>query len=1041
MNITIENSNQIISTIKNSISFLPTVLIKAIIDEKINLMNNDQSPITFTIKACCLYIDISKLFEASSTNLNKNESTNSTSFNYTKNINISEYYYFFFNRFQEKLISVINNHGGDIIFQGAGAYAIWYEETKEDDYENKEELINIYLRTIQCALDLQKKALKSDFSNNSLFFPKIGISLGDCIFILLKSETGNFEYTVYGDAILDSFDCSQKVNKKGQIITNSIMREDISKYIDYNVVGEDNKYISITSLKNIGDILKNNKSTVNLIRNNLSVEQILNKKDVLTNFSNHLLSDTLQKSMADEKWFKEIRNMTLLFVRIKMTQEDYELPEQIQQNFQIIHKVSNKYGGIINKILTDKDGFIYLISFGIKPHKNSDNEIRAVSAAFEICKKLKKMKIVPYIGITTGFSFYGVIGILGGRRELFIISGLLFFGLISMENAEKINGQKEDKYENYNILVDENTMLMIDSKIPSKFWKKLKTLVGIDLNLFIPKNIETILNEHYSNNLFPLIGTHLHEKDDPDYDNNAELIKEDNVIFLEEEHLRNIVKIMNDFTMNRTSIKLINITSLYGCGKTLLLKKCLDTYFEANPKLMETLINNKDVKIYPFIINANLTFVIHSDILINHNGKDDYRGFQLVLKTMLNIIYKDVEGKKKIKNFFDQNIGIENYIKKLIIFGDEENKNQEEYNDFSSFKEDEFILSKENKQKIYNLFIIIIKEYKKILNNIYRDVLYETNLYMPLIIIIEDVNICDDLTIEFIKYYLSIEDKDFLLITTNSIPIYPPYVYLDSYQKDPFYDLKSCKSLEKIKIELLDADEKKIIFVKSVLKELKGINISSISPKLLTFLVNKTFGGNHLIIMRLVQIIIEQNYYKIEKEKLMENETFDKMLKYNDFTEFPLSRIIQRKIGEIINNELNEEEVCLLKIASLFGDIFELSQLKQVILIDNSSIFISYLRKGEAQYIYQKLRDLESKYIIEIIEDLDLKNKYVICKFSIPFLREILYQRIPSEQRNQLHYIIGKMTKINFNSKYGKNTKYLSNEDELDMLKNHLKFS
>ena len=75
------------------------------------------------------------------------------------------------------------------------------------------------------------------------------------------------------------------------------------------------------------------------------------------------------------------------------------------------------------------------------------------------------------------------------------------------------------------------------------------------------------------------------------------------------------------------------------------------------------------------------------------------------------------------------------------------------------------------------------------------------------------------------------------------------------------------------------------------------------------------------------------------------------------------------------------------------------------------------------------------------MEDLDLKNKYVVCKFSISFLREILYQRIPSDIRNQLHYIIGKMTKINFNSKYGKRSKYLSNEDELEMLKNHLKFS
>ena len=668
MNITIENNNQITSTIKNSFSFLPSILIKNIIDENINFTKNEQSSTVFSIKTCCLYIDISKLFEVSSTNLNKNESTNSTTFNYSKNLNFPEYYYFFFNRFQEKLISVISNHGGDIIFEGEGVYAVWPQEKKEDKDENKEELIKIYLRTIHCALDLQKKALKSDFSNSSLFFPKIGISFGDCKFIILKTENGKYEYATYGDALLDSFECSQKVIKKGQIITDSKMFEDISKYIDYNVVGEDSKYISITSLKNIGDILKNSKSTANLIRNNLSLEQILNKKDILTNFNYHLLADTIQKSMSDDKWFKEIRYMTLLFVRIKMTQKDFDSPEQIQQNFQIINKISNKYGGMINKIFTDKDGFIYLISFGIKSHENSDIEIRGVLAAFEICKKLIKIKVIPSIGISSGFFYYGLIGILGGRRDLFIISGLIFFGLLCMEKAEKINSQNENKYENYNILIDENTMHMIDSKIPSKFWKKSKTLLGIDLNIFIPKNIEFILNEHYTNNLFPLIGTHLHDKDDAEYDKDSEILKENNIIFLEEENLRNIVKIMNDFTLNRTKIKLINITGVYGCGKTLLIKKCLDTYFETNQKLLETLINNKDVKEYPFVINANLNFVINSDVLINHNGKDDYRGFQLVLKIMLDIIYKDNEGKKKIKNYFVQNKEIENYIKKLNSF-------------------------------------------------------------------------------------------------------------------------------------------------------------------------------------------------------------------------------------------------------------------------------------------------------------------------------------------------------------------------------------
>ena len=1048
MNNNMENNNRLASTIRHNLGYLPTVLLKSIIDND-NLMNNEKLPITITIKTCCLYIDISKLFEDSSSTLNKNEATNSNHFNYTKNLYIPEYYYFFFNRFQEKLISVINNHGGDIIFGALGAYAIWppessdnnEEEKEEDDENNKNEMINIYLKTIQCALDLQKKASKIDFSNKSLFFPKIGISFGNCTFVIFKTEDGKYEYTACGDALIDAYDCSQKITKRGQVITNRKMLEDISKYINYDYIGEQGKYLSITSLKNIGNLLQNNKSTVNLIRNNISVEQILNKKEILANFNNHLVSESINKFNIDEKWFKEILYMTLLFVRIKMTTKDYEETEKIQKTFDTIYNIAIKYGGIINKILTDKDGFIYLISFGIKPFKNSENEIRGVLAAFEVCKKLKRKKIIPYIGITSGLSFYGLIGNLGGRRDVFIISGLLFFGLLSMEKAETINENKSDKFEDDNILLDENTMIMIDYKIPTKFWKKLPTKLGFDINLFMPQKIESLLNEHYTTNLFPLIGTHLHDKEDLSYENNLELSKEDNIIFLEEEHLRDIVKIMNDFTSNRTNIKLINITSISGCGKTLLLKKCLDTYFEANQKLKETLINNKLVKEYPFIINANLTFVINSDILIKCNNKEDYRGFQFILKSMFNVINKDDERKKMIKKLFNQNKSIENYLKKIIFSDNESNKDEERYNDFDSFKEDTFNLTKENKKKIHQFFINIIKEYKKLINNIYRDVLYETKIFLPLIIIIDDINICDELSIEFIKYYLSNDNNDFLLITTNSIPIYPPYIYLEEKQKDPFYEIKNNKSIARFKIDLLDTDEKKIIFVKSILKELKGIKISSISPKILIFLIKKTIGGNPYFIMRLILIIVEQNYCKIENEKLMENEAFERMLKDNDFTEFTVSRIIQKKIGEIICNELDEEEICLLKFASLFGDLFELSQLRQVILIENTSIFISYLKKGDDQYIYKKLRDLESKFIIELMEDLDIKHKYVICKFSLPFLREILYQRIPSEQRNQLHYIIGKMTKLNLASKYGKMTKYLSDTDALEMLKNHLKFS
>ena len=114
---------------------------QAIIEDDINLLNNEKTPITFSINTCCLYIDITKLFENSSSNLNKNEASNSTNFNYTKNLYIPEYYYFFFNRFQEKLISIITNHGGDIIFEGTGVYAIWPPEHAEDEEGSPEELL------------------------------------------------------------------------------------------------------------------------------------------------------------------------------------------------------------------------------------------------------------------------------------------------------------------------------------------------------------------------------------------------------------------------------------------------------------------------------------------------------------------------------------------------------------------------------------------------------------------------------------------------------------------------------------------------------------------------------------------------------------------------------------------------------------------------------------------------------------------------------------------------------------------------------------
>ena len=84
---------------------------------------------------------------------------------------------------------------------------------------------------------------------------------------------------------------------------------------------------------------------------------------------------------------------------------------------------------------------------------------------------------------------------------------------------------------------------------------------------------------------------------------------------------------------------------------------------------------------------------------------------------------------------------------------------------------------------------------------------------------------------------------------------------------------------------------------------------------------------------------------------------------------------------------------------------------------------------------------IRRKLYDEILYDLNVKKKDVICKFSIPFLREVLYQRTPSEYRNQIHYAIGRLVNANNLKKSSDKLKYVDEIMELGILQKHLKYS
>ena len=1071
-----KSNNNYPSTLRHSLGYLPTILLKAIIEDKIldkkDLETEIKFPKTFSFHTTSLFIDISHFFDK---NYNKNKTNkeddedNSDNSNITnKNNNhsklkkpkqsdldeiiIPEFFYFCINRYYEKLISIITNHGGDVIFQGSGIYAIWPPEKKEldsnissnseaniDESLNIEKKVILCIKAIQCALEIKKNSIV-EIKQGCSFINSIGCSIGECKFIIFQGLNNKYDYIVLGDALTTACECSKKDDLGGQIIVGNKVSNIISEFFKLKEFYVDGiKYCSVLENKSKENQIKNNKATVNLIKNNFTLEQIALNNHKFSKFSHEIIYNLFQRNIFDEKWLKEIKNVTLLFCRLKMNQKDLEDPNKLQEIYLLIQQISFKNGGNIHKLSTDNKGILILITFGILSASSGFNEIKGVITSLELNVKLKQINVYPFIGVTSGDLFCGLCGTVGNRREYSVLGCAYINALTAVEKAEIMYGDK--KSGNDNILIDENTVLMIDSKIPCKFWKNIISNLGYELNLFVPIKILNLIHLHSENNLFPLIGCHLNCSDNGEYELDEDFQKEEYIIYFEENILKDYVQTLNDYAEKKTKIKLINVSGPTGCGKTMLLQKSLKTFFQMNPKLREILCNSNYGDDYPFIFSSNLIFTIGNNVLLEYDVKE-YRGIQLIIKDVFGILYSDDFFRKDTINLFIKN----NIVKYVGIFQKIVQIN-DLLNNFEDIENIEQInVFEKNMLNNINSFIYdLLNKYKQFLLSIYEEKLSKYNLDIPLILLIEDFNICDENTKDFINYYLKQEQSPFLIITANTFQLFPYYNFLSKREKDLFYDYDDEKLVKKYILSPYDTEEKITTFCISILSELRKAKINVVSPSLITFLLNKTFNGIPQFIKELILSLYDNNLIYITKnqnKELVEDERLKKMIYYNDFTELNIPDIIHKKVGAIIDNYFDKLDVYILKIASIIGDMFDLTKLKQAVLIDNSAnATMSILKDNGDNFLYERLCSLEDKQIIEILYDLDIKKKYVVCKFSIPFLREVLYQRTPSEYRNQIHYIIGKLVKVSTMSKSHQKLKYIDEIRELGILEKHLKYS
>lgn len=112
-------------------------------------------------------------------------------------------------------------------------------------------------------------------------------------------------------------------------------------------------------------------------------------------------------------------------------------------------------------------------------------------------------------------------------------------------------------------------------------------------------------------------------------------------------------------------------------------------------------------------------------------------------------------------------------------------------------------------------------------------------------------------------------------------------------------------------------------------------------------------------------------------------------------------------------------DVILLKNASVIGNIFDIDKLNNLSPFNNVTM-------TDLRVI---LLNLERDRALEVLYDRE--EEKMICKFNIPFMREVLYQRMLIEQRSDLHLKVANLLKSSTFS-------YMSQAKELSLMKKHL---
>ena len=996
------------------LGYLPAQVIKYVLDGKIK--QKQEYPVEFGMNTATLYAELNGVTSA--------DKISKTS------IKSPEYFSFIFNKFMELLINIIGKNGGDIIkFVGDALMVIW---PSNEENEDKNYLQEACIRAFQCAKQITKKIEKMNKEGGMNLGLKIGVGVGDCRILFAGGTFSRAEFLVVGEAIKQA--CIVKsFAKDGELVISDKVHDLIGKKIPFAKRGDKIKYfVYLPNEDKIQQKLQL-RADAFLMRNKFSPDKLADNISILRTFVPSAIINYLDIEM--ENWCKEIRLLTIMSIKIPigLKELDKEGKEKIQNIVLTLQRGIYRTRGSLNKLIMNDSESVMLCCWGLPPFSSADDPARSILSAQCIIKELyNNFKFIASIGIATGRCFIGVCGSVGGRKEYSLLGDYVNFSQeLMMAGKCYIDSKMNMEAKNKNINICENTKNLIQNKI----FCELRILTrndGENIEYYTPIDSSEDNKEKKVSleSLAQLIKTHRNNRiseNDPSYE-----IDNNNDAGIGLEYEKGEISKKYNKMINTKESQAILITGIIGSGKSLLLRSQISY-----------IIRKSDNS---FLNNMNKILFISNQSPITHtvpmNGFRD--GMRKMFRELDKIKEKSTKIYKMSKDIYIEGDAIfgmiyttDNfknirYIEEILgqnledhycVLISDDSKKIEIENEVISLEVtgDPYFYVRDyenNKTELSYFFLLLMVKYQK---HVLKD--------KPLIYIIEDCQQLDNLSVEFIKQILIQINKNTI---ENSL-----ICGLKDYEKDKY--LKYNKELEEafdmgtvIQMRPFVKPEDVAELIKeNIIRDGKSknnkeqydkITIDEVPIDVINAILPISFKGNPLFIIELTQALLEQKFLTLKNRScLMLTEEFKKMLKLRDYSKLKIPLIIEKVLGNIIDS-LKCNEIIILKYASVIGNIFDIDILSEILNTSPSNF----------DDLIETMRTFESYGIIEILYD--LKPKHLVAMFSIPLMREVLYQRMLVEQKTDIHAKIAR--KMEF-SKFS----YMPKNIEHDILKKHLETS